>query len=448
MRDFLDCFSALATATSARAGGVIPPGIICIDALNETPERSIWLNRLESFAAEMRHYPGLKLIVSCRDDFVDLTLPSAILEKSKQWRGQDKTEGWRVVQHYGLGAAVFDAAPRYLAKYRVRGADVLALAEEMENPLFLRTFCEAFQDAEVPTGARSLPAILRAYIARKAQNIQDRIGCAASQVIHALRDLARAIHTAGHKPMPEGEVRTLLQSRHIALDEARSLYRALCSEGFLHELRDRDVVGETITVRFAYERVWDYMLTLHLLPTDRKCVRSLGRRPFLTAWEWILRLLGAKKAAPLAELRDLLSDHAWCVANQNLLGLLAIRLPEEMCRELHDFAASAPGANYAIDHAFLGSIHWRTRESFSARTEVLWNALQESANLSPLFRLSLAPLVDHPWNADNLYNLLMRVPLAERDRGWTVTLNEDFAWRGKDGIATRLIALAESAAAH
>src|ERR1700731_4212740 len=59
------------------------------------------------------------------------------------------------------------------------------------------------------------------------------------------------MHAAGHRPMPEADVRALLQPRHTALDETRSLYRALCSEGFLHELRDQDAVGETITVRFA-----------------------------------------------------------------------------------------------------------------------------------------------------------------------------------------------------
>src|ERR1700731_2999761 len=218
------------------------------------------------------------------------------------------------------------------------------------------------------------------------------------------------MHAAGHRPMPEADVRALLQPRHTALDETRSLYRALCSEGFLHELRDQDAVGETTTVRFASERVWDYMLTLHLLPPDRERVRLSWGLQFVPGCRWILRLFGAKRATPLAELRGLLKENDWCVANQNLLGLLAIRLPEEGHGELHDFGGFTRAANYAIDNAFRGSIRWRTRASFSARTEALWNELRGRANLDPLFCLSLAPLVDHPWNADSLHSSLMPVP--------------------------------------
>jgi hypothetical protein len=411
-REFLDCFSALAASSSARAGVTQLSGLICVDALNETPTRNIWLSRLDSFAAELRAYPNLKLLVSCRTDFADLTLPLSV---------RNESNGWRLVHHQGLGAAVFDAAPRYLAAYNVRGADVLAMASEMQNPLFLKTFCEAFKDDVVPPGTQSLPGILKAYVARKSDNIAAATGCSASVVREALRELAQAMHAAGHRPLPETQVRALLRQHHTALDEAHSLYRGFCSEGLLHELRESDHLGDRITVRFAYERVWDYMLTLHLLPPG---------------------------AAPTATLLAHFADARWCFENENLLSLLVIRLPEEGHGEIHDLARLTPGANYAADSAFLGSIRWRTRGSFSARTEALWDALRGHNQLPRLFRLSLAPLVEHPWNAGYLHAQLAAMSLGDRDRRWTMALNQDIAWEGTDGVVSRLLSLSESAAGH
>ncbi len=412
IREFLDCFSALAAGSSARAGGAQLPGLVCVDALNETPARKVWLDRLESFAAELRAFPNLKLVVSCRSDFADLTLPQSV---------RNESDGWRLVHHQGLGAAVFDAAPRYLADYKVRGADVLAMASEMQNPLFLKTFCEAFRDDVVPPGTQSLPGILKAYVARKSDNIAAATGCSASVVREALRELAKAIHDAGHRPLPESQVRTLLRQHHTAVDEARSLYRGFCSEGLLHELRESDQLGDRITVRFAYERVWDYMLTFHLFPPG---------------------------AAPSPALLAHLADPHWCFENENLLSLLAVRLPEEGHGELHDVAGLMPSANYTVDSVFLGSIRWRTRASFSSRTEALWNAVRIHNTLPQLFRISLAPLVEHPWNADYLHVQLAALSLAERDRRWTMALNEDLAWQGGEGIVSRLLSLAENAASH
>lgn len=416
VRDFLDCFSALAESAPARAGGAALSGLICIDALNETPHREVWLNHLEGFAAELKNHPNLKLLVSCRTDFADLTVSQAIRE--------EKADAWRVIEQPGLGAAVFEAAQRYLAAYKVRGAEVLAMAEEMENPLFLKVFCEAFEDSEVPPGARSLPSILTKYIDRKAQKIGARIGCSDSVVKDALRDLGPKT-VLGQGALPAANVRSMLALHHTALDETKSLYRALVSEGFLHELRSADALGETITVRFAFERVWDYLQTLYLLPTDRSA--------------------GTKSIDPL---RARIADADWCQANRNLLSLLAIRLPEEGHGELHDVGGLVPLANVAADQAFTSSIRWRTRSSFTPRTEQLWQAVSMGGQLSPLAQLSMATLSEHPWNADDLHARLEGIALGERDRGWTTELNRSFAVDRDAGVPGRLVTLAEGAANH
>jgi hypothetical protein len=370
--DFLDAFTALAASTPL-------PGLICIDALNETPHREVWRNHLHDFASELRPYASLKLIVTCRTDFIDSTLPPQPTSSPK----------WVVLEHSGLGAQVVEAAPKYLRAYNVKGYGSTPFTPEFTNPLLLKTFCEAYEKETVPSGSLSLERILRKYVERKAANIEARIGCAASVVRDALRDLAQAIAASGAQSLPEKETRDLLDSRHPAPDESRRLYPALRSEGILHELRDVDQFGERITVRFAYERIWDYVLSLHLLPSG---------------------------GAVADELRSRLRDAIWRRSNPGLLSILAVRLPEGGHGELHDVAGLQAGQSYECDRAFSDSLAWRTRSNFSQRAEELHTQIARGDRIDQLIaNLTLACQEDHPWNGDRLHEELSRMTLEERD---------------------------------
>ncbi|MFC5457281.1 hypothetical protein [Prosthecobacter fluviatilis] len=411
--DFLDCFSAMADTSSTQAGGQTPAGLICIDALNETAHREIWLNHLEGFAAAMRRYPRLKLIVSCRSDFADLVVPKSILNR--------EATGWNDLEHYGFQESVFDATMLYFRAYRVRGVNMLSLIGEMQNPLFLKTFCETFEDAEVPSGIHSLPQLLRAFIARKAKNIQDRIGCSGSIVTDSLRTLADAMNDNRHSPLRESSARRILLEFHSETLEHKSLYRGLCSEGILIENRQVDELGDQIFVRFGYERIWDYLLTLRLLPVD---------------------------IAPHNILIPHLSDNDWRMKNRGLLGLLASRLSIEAHKELHDVAGIKPCTDRFVDDAFLESIKWRDKASVSDRTCAIHQNLIEARRLGQLSILALAHLPQHPWNSIFLHEHLVHLPLAERDMTWTRNVNSDLQRHANTGVAVTLIKLAENAALY
>ena len=271
IRDFLACFSALAATTAL-------PGLICIDALNETPNRDIWINGLEKFAAEIQSFNNLKFLVSCRTDYLDLTVPENVR--------QSKIETWRHIQHEGLGLNVFEAVPKYLREYRVKGVGITPLTPEFSRPLMLKIFCEAFEDDTPPPGSLSLPRILEAYINRKSENISSRIGCARSTARDALRDIAARMLSSASLQLPERNVRSSLLSHYPQAEESKSLYRALVAEGILAEFPLADDLGASNTVRFTFERVWDYFLSLHLLPIGGTLSDSLKER--LDDWRWRL----------------------------------------------------------------------------------------------------------------------------------------------------------------
>jgi hypothetical protein len=404
IRDFLACLSALAATTPL-------PGLICIDALNETLHREVWLSGLEKFAAELQTFPNLKLLVSCRTDYLDLTVPENVR--------QQKLELWRHIQHEGLGLNVFEAVPKYLRAYRVKGGDITPLTPEFSRPLMLKTFCEAFEDDEPPPGSLSLPRILEAYVNRKSKNIASRIGCAPSAVLDALPDIAASMLSAGSLQLPERDVRNRLLSHYPQAEEGKSLYRALVAEGILAEFPHADNLGTTNVVRFTFERIWDYFLSLHLMPT---------------------------RIAPSDTLKARLDDWRWRLEHRGVVEVFAIRLPEEGHGEIVDIARPGELGGSDLGQAFIRSIPWRTTTSCSKRTAHWFNHLCARSSwteaLECLFPVLVNP--EHPWNSDWLHFKLQGMSLEEREREWTIWLNEQFRWADVHKQPIRIIRLAET----
>ncbi|MBC7819035.1 MAG: hypothetical protein IAG10_19270, partial [Planctomycetaceae bacterium] len=253
VRDFLDAYSGLAATT-------LLCGLVCIDAVNETPNREVWLNQLHSFAEELRPFPNIKLIVSCRSDFLELSVPEAVR--------QGKADGWRVLRHQGFNASVGQAVQSYLKAYDVRGGSTQLYSDEFQRPLMLKIFCEAFEGRQVPKGTLSLEDVLAKYVERKCRNICDRIGCKPTVIQSALRSISQAMASASSTKLAEPEARKILRDYHSPSSEDKSLYHALLSEGILLEtaIRAADGLGLECYIRFSYERIWDYFISLVFLP--------------------------------------------------------------------------------------------------------------------------------------------------------------------------------------
>ena len=318
VRDFLATLSAAAAGTGL-------PALLCIDALNETPDRHLWRDGLREFAAEILPYqPNIKLIVSCRSDYLRQTLPSDIRE--------NRAPDWYCAKHEGLGVKVFEAFPKYLSAFQVQGIGVPPLASDFENPLFLRTFCEAFQGQKPPPGSLSLDSILRRYAERKAALIKKRIDCDPTKVRNALLRLAKAMQENGSLLLPETEAQDICERLHAPTEATRSLYNALLTENILAEIpADDNALGPNYVVRFTYERIWDYFLSLNLLP---------------------------EKKAPTPALLAQLADPDWISQNSGVVGLLTTRLAEEGRGELCDVVSAGESLPYDLLEAFLDSLPW------------------------------------------------------------------------------------------
>ena len=405
-RDLIETLSTMAAATSL-------PALICIDALNETPSRNLWRNGILDFTAELRASDQVKLLVSCRSDYLEQTLPAAL--------GEHRAPGWAFAEHQGLGVEVFEAFPKYVAAYDVRWRGLPPLVEEFHNPLFLRIFCEAYTSQTPDEGSLSLGTVLRHYSRRKAELLGQRIDCDASRVLDALRDLAVCIQACHGLQISEREARAICERHHAPTETSRSLYRALLSESILAEFPGpTDALGSSQLVRFTYERVWDYFISITVLPSGGSVSENLARK---------------------------LRDDNWRWENSGLISLLNVRFPEEGHGELCD--AIAPDGNPDSDtlEQFLESLPWRTHASFSDRTLELFQLATDGGLIenSLVHIVPLGPNPQHPWNADWLHERLAAIPLAERDRTWTFWVNEQLFQLYEESPLRELLSWAERA---
>ncbi|MEC5129506.1 hypothetical protein VSU19_22285 [Verrucomicrobiales bacterium BCK34] len=383
-RDFL----AIIEALSARSG---LPSFICIDALNETADRNYWKTNLILLADEISRFPGVRLIVSCRSDFAVNTIPVDIIDGSRS--------KWASVEHFGLGLNVVEALPKYFEEYRLKGFQIPPLANEFQTPLFLKIFCEAYEGRTPDADQSTLTTILRKYSQRKSDVIAEKIDCSSGQVLSALMQIAERMSQQGSGTLPIHDARSICETNFASVKSSESLLHALFTEGILAEIpsHQSSPLGTTASeVRFTYERVWDYYRSLDLLPSNTE---------------------------PSGELMTFLGDQDWRIKNAGMLSMLAIRLPYEIGSELFEVLAEEQ-CDYFVEKALTESLDWRTRESWMEQTDRMLDAIvdgDEERLFEFLLKFSLNGR--HPKNANFLHDYLERLPLAERDRRWTLWTN-------------------------
>lgn len=234
------------------------PTLLCIDALNESSDRKLWRSHLQAFAARLAKYPNIRLIVSCRDDFAELTLPSAIAER--------RDSAWSSIEHEGFGENIFEAVASYFSGYRIRSKHFPPLLTEFQNPLFLKTFCEAFEGSPLPDGPITLSTVMEARIQRICERLLHEIDCQEDTTRQAIALIAQKIEAAAGQPVPRPELRPAIDALFPGRGESQSLYRHLRSNGLLVEVI-RDGVGEAqhVSVRFPFERFAHYFIADQML---------------------------------------------------------------------------------------------------------------------------------------------------------------------------------------
>ncbi len=134
-------FESLISVMDEKGELVGEDAIIFIDAINESKSRDAWKNGINRIIATLEQYSHVKLVISLRTGFEELTLSQSVLDK--------KNSGdIAMIRHTGLA----DESPmriyEFLSNCGIPFSPEYYLHSEMTNPLFLTWFCNTYSGEE------------------------------------------------------------------------------------------------------------------------------------------------------------------------------------------------------------------------------------------------------------------------------------------------------------
>lgn len=387
--DILGALDAAGEAAGSRA-------LIMVDAINERGGITLWANRLPAFLASADRFPHVAIILSCRTTF----LPYIVREIDEAALPR--------LAHPGFAGRAAEATQRYLDQRGIVRMAAPSFSPEFENPLFLRTCCDALLrrgETELPRGLAGVSSVFDFYFGAVSESITARMGLFPRLRIveTAIGKLTRAMVEARSGYLPVGEAHAILESLHASHNRAEnSLFFHLETEGVItvEPVFNGSDVDELF--RFTFERLSDHVIAQALLDDA-----IAGDDP-------------APAFSPDGPLRSYVSgSDSYRFAG--VAEAFAVQLPERYGVELLDLVDDE-FATYDLMPGFRTSLLWRRQTAFSARTiEILechGNDMGEDLWLDTLVAIATEP--GNIFNAEHLDRWLRPLTLPERDEQWSV----------------------------
>ncbi|HAZ12953.1 MAG: hypothetical protein A2X86_09195 [Bdellovibrionales bacterium GWA2_49_15] len=389
--EFLGAFQSAAQASNSR-------GLIFIDALNESENKTHWAKHIPGMISAISHYPNIGLALSVRTSYEDLVVPSHIQNNLVR------------LVHDGFGSQLTKAVQVYFTYHNISLPSVPLLSPEFNNPLFLGVFCRTLQNmgqTEIPDGMSGFFDIFKEFL----NSINDHLSQpghldydrADNLVFKFIDRYCTKLSTTGATWMPVDRAREIAKSIYPSESGTKSLYRHLLSEGLISEDRFYADGNWEEGVRFSYERFCDHF-------TASKIISSNPEQRDLNA-----------------EIKGLFPDLNACYMKRGLLDAFSIQYPEtygtELINEVPEISSFDP-----VRESLLESLLWRSTESVTVETAKQVAAI---ANSTEHFTESftdtltyLAPKENHRFNAFYLDRNLKRLKMPDRDSWWSIYIHK------------------------
>ncbi len=412
--DLLACLSAHAAITGR-------PAILMVDAINESL-RGLWRRELLQLTALIDSYPGVRLLVSCRTDCLESSLPPSVLNDHN------------TIRHHGFDLQFHEAVRAYFDGYQVVSPQFPTLNPEFYNPLFLKTLCEAYQGKTLPLGAMTFVGVLAAWEDRVAEDIEKKLDCSQRATHRAIDDIVQALAGSNAKRIPANDAEDICLKYFPEQQASRSLYRHLNSEGLLQEV---EAQGETL-VRLQYERFSDVRIAQMAL----KNVTS--RSQWLTHWQNVF--LPSRMDGDGLDWGTEPELTAYALLLPDAIGVELVECPigsvvrDELARQ---------HAKRILWDAWLSALPWRVLPPDDQKTPRLFAAWANQADdlgqvWERLFQFACIP--GHPLNADRLHTYLSQLDLPAREQKWTVPLAKEDPDDQAEGVVGPFLCWADAAA--
>lgn len=393
--------------------------LIIIDAINETRAPNYWKRNLKKVVDDVKKYPHLSLVVSVRSGF----------EKEVLTKQSEKL--FILEEHRGFEFREWEAVSKFFKEFNLPLPEIPLLMPEFQNPLFLLLFCKAFQKRSFRNAKGKSKQIFRGH--EGATYIFE------SFVDNISKKITKQFKITGPKSNVWDFVIEKIAAEMVDLNDDRiteetltdivkNCYPTLNHEAFIKELernllvvkvprytKDSDKY-EGFDYRFPFQKFSDHLLGRYLFKKYEQEFGN-GNKNTLTA----KRFFSKRR-----KLGKYLSK-SW---NRGLIETLSIQCPEHLKGE--EFVDVAPylKGSLTAEGAFIDSLIWRKPDAFSPKIEgtrkyindyVIQSENGHNDFLNAL--LTVAPIPNHPLNAEFLHKHLSRFSMQERDSWWSTFLH-------------------------
>ena len=389
-KHFLGSLDAAAQVAGVRA-------LVCIDALNERNGINIWPARLAAFLHTISSFHHIGVILSCRTTYIKHVIPDTI--------GKDKLFN---CEHTGFAATGGEAANTYLDIRGIVRHGAPNLLPELDNPLFLKTCCDALESeggTEFPRGMSGVTSIFDFYNISLVNALNRRMQLDHHQniVLDALSEFVQLLISTGKGYAPKEKVVKLFESFLSSGGRLeKSLLSQMESEGLVTvELVQQDDGTSRDEVRFTFQRYSDHVISDHLLNQhldDSDVLNSFQPGQFLHNY-----VFGRGN-----------------IQHAGVIEAMAIQIPERTCHEILDFSESPP---FWVQQAFKTSLLWRKQSRFTSRTFSLVRRLFPRNGVKDIL-ISIGTEPSNQFNALYLNEILWKMNMPDRDAFWSIYLAE------------------------
>ncbi|AYV69166.1 NTPase [Niallia circulans] len=425
---FLSTINREAERTGKRA-------ILIIDALNEGEGKGLWKSYFQRFTDKIKQYSNISFVFSIRTPFISQLLPEGFIDINKITK----------FKHHGFSKEDYSPVTSFCSYYKLEEPVFPLLNPEYDNPLFLKLVCELHASLKRSSFDQNLKiSNLFSFIiddVNKKLSAYNRLDFDSNlNVIHKiLEEVIRGQHDSQYREMDYMNV--YRRVRKVATDYTSfdtKVLEALIQENILMDTVNYR--GERI-VYFAYERMGDYLLANYLLERFRTKGLSSEELP--------------KNIREDYNINKYFNTESNISFNVGLLQALSVILADEFNIEFFEVFPEHED-NFSVMESFNDSLIWRDGVSITKTTKNYINKhiFRYKYSLDNFLNVLIQKscLLDHPLNANTLFEILIKNPLPVRDSFWTTKISKrdinilkiiNWAWENSRKIDARTVELYE-----
>ena len=368
--------------------------LVIIDALNEST-LGYWKSNIRSLINDISKYPNIGLVISIRNGYERILLRETLNKFTE-------------IEHRGFeGDIIWNATKIYFKHYNIKFSDFPVLNPEFKNPLFLKFFCERFENCKIDgRGGNSLKDIFEDFVIKKGKEIIKNIPSRSGNTLATLELWNNIIKGTAIKMANNG--RSHIYKNEL-LEIIRKYYSVKHSKEILNRIRIKFMLEFKIKnktyYKFSYNRFSDHLIVRYVLGSYKRPKN---------------RINAFKENGKIGKI---LKKYNY---DSGILEAFFIQSLEFCGKDLFVLAPYLKNERVFLD-ALVESIIWIKPDLISDKLKEIIEKNTIKKNTFFLEQLiTLSSIPNHKLNSLFLNKILQDFKMSERDSWWTIYLNDNF----------------------